>query len=69
MTIEIKDINHYKISMTGNEANALHDTETLKKMLGMFKDIAYMLTIDLQREEIPSTEAITLIIEGVRTKS
>lgn len=67
MTIDIKDINHYKISMTGNEANALHDSETLKKMIEMFKDIAYTLAIDLQREEIPSTETI-VTIEGERTK-
>ena len=68
MTIEIKDINHYKISMTGNEANALQDHETLKKMLGMFKDIAYELAIDLQREEIPTTDVI-VTIEGERTKA
>lgn len=68
MTIEIKDINHYKISMAGNEANALQDIETLKKMIVMFKDIAYTLAIDLQREEIPSTGTI-VTIEGERTKS
>lgn len=67
MNIEIKSISHYKISMTGNEANALHDVETLKKMIGMFKDIAYTLAIDLQREEIPTTETI-VTIEGERTK-
>lgn len=67
MIIEIKDINHYKISMTGNEANALQDIETLRKMLGMFKDIAYQLAIDLQREEIPSTDTI-VTIEGERTE-
>lgn len=67
MIIEIKDINHYKISMTGNEANALHDIETLKEMIGMFKDIAYTLAIDLRREEIPTTET-NVTIEGERTK-
>ena len=67
MTIEIKDINHYKIIMTGFEANALQDNETLSEMFGMFKDIVYELTIDLRREEIPSTEAV-VTIEGERTK-
>lgn len=67
MTIDIKDINHYKISMTGNEANALHDIETLKKMFGMFKDIAYQLAIDLRREDIPLAETV-VTIEGERTK-
>ena len=67
MNIEIKSISHYKISMTGNEANALQDIETLKKMIEMFKDIAYTLAIDLNREEIPSTETI-VTIEGERTK-
>lgn len=67
MTIDIKDINHYKISMTGNEANALQDIETLKEMIGMFKDIAYTLAIDLRREEIPTT-ATNVTIEGERKK-
>lgn len=68
MTIEIKDINHYKISMTGYEANALQDDETLCKIVEMFKDIAYDLAIDLRREEIPST-GVVVNIEGERTKS
>lgn len=68
MTIEIKDINHYKISMTGYEANALQDNETLAKIVGMFKDIVYELAIDLRREEIPST-GVVVNIEGERTKS
>lgn len=67
MTIEIKDVNHYKISMTGYEANALQDTETLAKIVGMFKDIAYELAIDLRREDIPLTEVV-VNIEGERTK-
>ena len=54
--------------MTGNEANALQDIETLKEMIGIFKDIVYTLAIDLQREEIPSTGTI-VTIEGERTKS
>lgn len=68
MTIEIKDINHYKISMRGNEANALKDDETLKKIYGMLNDIAYSLAIDLRHEKIPTTDTI-LTIKGERTKA
>ena len=53
--------------MTGHEANALKDTETLVKIFGMFKDIAYELAIDLRREDIPLTDVV-VTIEGERTK-